>query len=58
MLSKFKILAAPVLLLVVGVLLISGCETVKGMGTDISNGTKNTCNFLTKADKWMRDHMW
>ncbi len=56
--SKKLKLVPLVLLLIISVILISGCETVKGMGKDISSGTKGSWDFLTKADKWMRDHMW
>lgn len=59
MFKKLKIV--PLGLLLISVVLITGCETVKGMGKDISNvpeATGGVWDSLVKADKWMRDHMW
>jgi predicted small secreted protein len=46
-------------------ILLSGCETVKGLGRDlasvpgnISTDARNTWDWLKGADRWMQDNLW
>lgn len=39
-------------------LLIAGCETVKGAFTGASDGAKKDWEAAKKADQWMRDNLW
>lgn len=53
------------LLLLMVLMVFSGCETVKGAATGMSqdvqnagNPDKNGWNALKKTDAWMQEHMW
>ena len=52
-------------LLVLAVLSLSGCETVKGFATGVgttaygaAQDVKNTWDTLAKVDKWFADTYW
>ena len=39
----------------------TGCQTVHGMGEDIHNATNpkiNGWNAIKKADEWQRENLW
>ncbi len=40
------------------VILIAGCETVKGAFTGASDGFAMDWENLQEADTWMRDNLW
>jgi predicted small secreted protein len=49
------------ILLLMVVLVPTGCETVHGMGQDAQNLTnpdKNGWNAAKRADAWMQENMW
>lgn len=39
-------------------ILISGCETVKGIVEGVPKDVKNTWRSLTEADDWMKKNLW
>lgn len=45
-----------------GVLLLSGCETTKGVangiGEGVSKDSKAVCGWVKKADTWIKDNLW
>ena len=51
-----KILQTVFLILVVGV--VSGCNTAKGLGRDIKDGSATAGHKLQEWDAWMQEHMW
>jgi predicted small secreted protein len=44
--------------LLVFIILISGCETIKGAGQGAADGAKKDWQTLKKADAWMRKNLW
>ncbi len=47
------------------VILLSGCETTKGLATGIGytaegvvKDTKGACHGIGKADEWVKKNMW
>lgn len=44
--------------LMVTVLLVSGCETTKGLARGISQDSQDLWNFLKQADDWVKENLW
>jgi predicted small secreted protein len=51
-----KMFVWPVLLL--ALILVAGCQTIKGAGTGAAEGAKKDWQALEKADAWMRKNLW
>ena len=45
-------------LFAIGILSVSGCETLKGAGTGFKKDTNNLGTNIQSLDQWMTTHLW
>lgn len=46
------------LIVLLGILFIGGCASLKSAGQKVSDGSKKSWQAVLKADDWVRKNLW